>query len=357
MPKVSVVIPVYNVEKYLRQCLDSVIAQTFTDFEAICVNDGSTDGSLVILEEYAAKDSRFKIISRLNGGLSAARNTGAENAQGDYLYFLDSDDWLEPDTMAICIETAEKYNLDEVIFSFVPEYEPDAKKQNLAQNPVFPPETVQSGAEYFIATELSGDYYQNACFRFIKRAFYTKNALSYTPGILYEDDLLHVKADLLAERVMFISSKLYHYRIRNKSIMHSDFTFRNLYSYWCCEKNINELLEKYSEDHNLCQALFLHRAAILRNTAEKMDTIAENDLAEGIQKHPEIKSFLFSVNTIKANLHYFNLLIRDYGWNETESLREKLDFILHRSISYKIGKAIMWLPQKIFALLKGRKDA
>ena len=94
MPKVSVIIPVYNVEKYLRQCLDSVVNQTLKDIEIICVNDGSTDNSLEILEEYASKDSRIKIITQENKGLAPARNTGIENTKGEYIFFLDSDDYL-----------------------------------------------------------------------------------------------------------------------------------------------------------------------------------------------------------------------------------------------------------------------
>ena len=101
MTRFSVIIPVYNVESYLRECLDSVLCQTFQDWEAICVNDGSSDNSLAILDEYAAKDSRFKVVSQANGGLSAARNTGIDNASGEYIVFLDSDDWIEYNTLEI----------------------------------------------------------------------------------------------------------------------------------------------------------------------------------------------------------------------------------------------------------------
>ena len=94
MPKVSVIIPVYNVEEYLRECLDSVVNQTLKDIEIICINDGSTDSSLEILKEYAQKDNRFVILEQENQGAGAARNKGLEVAQGEYLYFLDSDDYI-----------------------------------------------------------------------------------------------------------------------------------------------------------------------------------------------------------------------------------------------------------------------
>ncbi len=100
-PKISVIIPIYDVEKYLPACLNSVLAQTFTDFEAICVNDGSPDNAAAILKEYAARDSRIKVVTQPNGGLSAARNAGLEQAQGDYVYFLDSDDYIHPQILEI----------------------------------------------------------------------------------------------------------------------------------------------------------------------------------------------------------------------------------------------------------------
>ena len=91
----SIIIPVYNVEKYLRECLDSVKGQTSPDWEAVCVNDGSTDGSEFILKEYAKKDSRFRIVTKTNGGLSSARNAGLEIAKGEFIGFVDSDDWVD----------------------------------------------------------------------------------------------------------------------------------------------------------------------------------------------------------------------------------------------------------------------
>ena len=98
MPKISVIIPVYNVEKYLSRCLDSVCSQTFNDIEIICINDCSPDNSAEILQEYAEKDKRIRIINKeKNGGLSAARNSGFAVATGEYIYFLDSDDWIELD--------------------------------------------------------------------------------------------------------------------------------------------------------------------------------------------------------------------------------------------------------------------
>lgn len=108
MAKVSVIIPVYNVEKYLRECLDSVINQTLSDIEIICVNDGSTDNSLAILEEYAQKDTRIKIISKRNEGAGKARQAAIKKASGEYLAFLDGDDYYKSDFVEKMYASAKK---------------------------------------------------------------------------------------------------------------------------------------------------------------------------------------------------------------------------------------------------------
>lgn len=114
MPTISVIIPIYNVENYLRRCLNSVLAQTFTDWEAICVNDGSPDNSAAILVEYAQKDDRIKIVNKENGGLSDARNEGMKHCQGDYIMYLDSDDLIHPQTMEIAYALAVRDGSDVV---------------------------------------------------------------------------------------------------------------------------------------------------------------------------------------------------------------------------------------------------
>ena len=107
-PKVSVIVPVYNVEQYLRRCLDSILGQTMSDWEAICVDDGSPDGSASILAEYAERDSRFRILTKENGGLSSARNAGTAWARGKYVNYVDSDDFIHPQTFELAVALAER---------------------------------------------------------------------------------------------------------------------------------------------------------------------------------------------------------------------------------------------------------
>lgn len=115
-PRVSVILPCYNSEKYLNQCLDSILNQTLEDMEVICVDDGSSDSTLEILRSYARMDSRVRVLTQPNGGAGAARNNGLRQARGEFLSFLDADDFFEPNMLEEAVRSAEQYNADYVIF-------------------------------------------------------------------------------------------------------------------------------------------------------------------------------------------------------------------------------------------------
>ena len=120
MPKVSIIVPVYKAEKYLHRCVDSILAQTFTDWECILVDDGSPDGSGAICDEYAAKDARIKVIHKENGGPSSARNYGLDVVKAEYVWFVDSDDWIELDSLSIMYDIMEKTQADICFFELNP---------------------------------------------------------------------------------------------------------------------------------------------------------------------------------------------------------------------------------------------
>ena len=127
---ISVVVPIYNVEKYLRRALDSILSQTHKDWEAILVDDGSTDGSGSIADEYARRDRRFKVVHKENGGLSDARNAGLQSISGEHLLFLDSDDFLHPQLMELCLEAMTRDNSDLACFTYDRRY----RTQNLVRH-------------------------------------------------------------------------------------------------------------------------------------------------------------------------------------------------------------------------------
>lgn len=118
MPKVSIIVPVYKAEKYLNRCIDSIIAQTFTDWELLLIDDGSPDRSGDICDEYAKKDTRIRVFHKKNGGVSSARNLGLDNVQGEYVTFVDSDDWIDVNTFKVCFSQIETYDLDILQFSY-----------------------------------------------------------------------------------------------------------------------------------------------------------------------------------------------------------------------------------------------
>ena len=121
-PKISIIVPVYNVEKYLRHCLDSLIGQTMRDIEIICVNDGSSDNSLEILHEYASRDCRILVFDQSNGGVSVARNNALKHVRGEYFMFVDSDDWLDSETCEVTYRYAKQKNADCLMFSYTKEF-------------------------------------------------------------------------------------------------------------------------------------------------------------------------------------------------------------------------------------------
>ena len=223
----SIIIPVYNVEPYLRQCLDSVLAQTFGDWEAICVNDGSTDGSAAILEEYAVKDSRFKVITQANAGLSAARNTGLKEAQGDYVLFLDSDDWLETGTL-------KKINSHILTTPLAPGRGAGGEADFLcfsgrryfeATNSFNPADqliekTYATGMDYYNENALVPRDFAFVCvvLRAYRRSFLLENNLWFKEGIYHEDNLFTPIICYYAKNVRVINACLYNYRVRANSI-------------------------------------------------------------------------------------------------------------------------------------------
>ncbi len=134
MPMVSIVVPVYNVETYLSQCLDSLIAQTYKNIEIVCINDGSTDRSLDILNAYAAKDTRIKVITKTNGGVSSARNYARGYIAGRYVMYIDSDDWIDTQTCEKAVSWAEAYTADVVFWNYVREFPSRSRPRMLMGN-------------------------------------------------------------------------------------------------------------------------------------------------------------------------------------------------------------------------------
>lgn len=212
----SLIIPVYNVEKYLNDCLDSVLNQTFQDWEAICVDDGSTDGSLVILAEYSAKDTRIKVIQQKNSGTATARNTGLNKANGDYILFLDSDDWLESNAL----QTLSCHLNGEDILCFSGRrYFESTKTYHQADSQ--PHKNYQTGIDYYNDNALRPRDFAFVCvvLRIYKKSFLLQNNLFFADDISFEDNLWVPLTLYYAGPVSVIPDSLYLYRVREGSKM------------------------------------------------------------------------------------------------------------------------------------------
>jgi len=216
--KFSIIIPVYNVERYLSQCLDSVLNQSYDgDYEVICVDDGSTDGSPAILEEYAGKNDKIKIIRQENRGLGGARNTGLRAARGRYVWFVDSDDWIEQEALA----TLAKSIGDEDIVCF------NGRRYFEDGTVEIPDSGIEEGNltgwEYYGRYALSKRNFHLVCvvLRIYRREFLLADGLFFEEGIYHEDNLFTPIVCYYAASVRVIPDILYVYRIRQGSITQS----------------------------------------------------------------------------------------------------------------------------------------
>lgn len=230
MKKVSVIIPIYNVEKYLGECLDSVLAQTLREIEIICVNDQSPDGSEAILEEYAAKDSRIIVLkNQRNMGLSGARNEGMKIATGEYIYFLDSDDKIAANALERLYTVAQKKQADLIFFDSVMFYENTDVDQptDLFQAKVQYPD-LMTGAEFLGEMRKNDDIREPVWLQFWNRDFLERIGLKYFEGILHEDLLFTFISLMEAERVACINETLHYYRIRQNAITSSGISARHI---------------------------------------------------------------------------------------------------------------------------------
>ena len=215
MPSLSIILPVYNVKEYLQKCLDSMLVDNQFTGQVICVNDGSTDGSLAILEDYAGKYPNIEIISQPNAGLSAARNAGLKHATGDYVMFVDSDDWLFPNSID---KACRQIDGEDVIYFNAKKYYEDTQ--------TFDADCDIEGLKHIDGQTYLASIYKrprnvpNVCVvgGLYKRSFLVENNLYNEPGIFHEDNYFTPQVLLAAKNVSSINEYVYVYRVREGSI-------------------------------------------------------------------------------------------------------------------------------------------
>ena len=226
LPKISIIIPVYKVEKYLNRCMMSIIGQTYTNLEIILVDDGSPDNCPELCDCWCRKDNRVHVIHKKNGGLSDARNAGIEAATGDYILFVDSDDYIMTDMCEKMIKVAEDTHADMVVCSFIWKYPTEEKVQSMVIG-----NTIQSFTNiellkiFFMKKTVELTVAWNKLYQ--RRLFFTQEHIRYPVGKLHEDEFTTYRLIYEAKNITIIPDALYYYVQRDASIM-SEFRSRNL---------------------------------------------------------------------------------------------------------------------------------
>lgn len=274
MPKVSVIVPVYKVEPYIRECLDSIKNQTFTDWECLLIDDGSPDESGIICDEYAAKDCRFKVFHKPNRGVSSARNLGLDKACGEWVMFVDSDDAIAENTLEICVHHAEREHLDIVQFSFARDKRELGNVEGIDTD-VLTREEYIKGREYLVC--VGGNL--------LRADIIKDNHLLFNPDLkLAEDQLFIYQYMTYVNRVVKLGDILYWYRQNPNSATHKSKTCDIM----CSAPHLTDVKEKHKEYEatiNKVQLLFM------------IDIILNKDMSM-----PEMKVFYKSLKIKEASL-------------------------------------------------------
>ena len=247
MPKISVIVPVYKVEKYLSRCVDSILKQSFIDFELILVDDGSPDLCGDICEQYATSDSRVVVIHRENGGLSAARNSGIEwglnNSDSKWITFIDSDDWIHCRMLEIMYNSVLKNKTDIAVCDYrrINSFYDDISVSGYS-------ESVYDALDFF--ADNSSAAMVSVC------KLYRKNLFSdcrFPEGKLHEDVFTTYKLFAKADKISYINTALYFYYQNNDSIVHSSYSLRKLDEVEAGEEQVEFFKEK-NDERNLTEA-------------------------------------------------------------------------------------------------------
>ena len=290
--KISVVIPVYNTENYIGECLDSVIGNTFKDFEIICVNDGSTDNTLNILNFYAERYEKIRVINKENSGPSDTRNIGIEAAKGEYILFIDSDDYIEPRTLEYLYAEAKKDNLDQLYFCAKSFYDND---NIICENLInyYPRKAdykgVMTGREMFIIQSENGEFRPSPCMQFNKRGFLNKNHIRFVSGMIYEDNPFTFQCLSYAKRVRYENIELYNRRLRENSIMTGTQKLRGSYNYFLAIKNMERIAKESNaaSDGLFYNAVMRQLERTVSSSCNFVNEVDEKEVLNFIQKLDE----------------------------------------------------------------------
>lgn len=275
---ISVIIPVYNVEKYLDKCLDSLVNQTYKNIEIIVVDDGSPDNCPVICDEWAKKDNRIKVIHKENGGLSSARNTGIDIASGEFVAFVDSDDWVDLNTLEVAYKMISSGNYDLSIYSLLPEYGTETEQYISGYD------TNYCDRKELFGLILNDNYVCGyACNKLFKRTLI--GDLRFDESLLSCEDIdFCAKYAAKCKNAVYTTAKFYHYRQRNDSMTGEyKYNVRKL-SVLTAYENIMPIFREYDfEDYYKLERNYLKIALNIKGRMI-LSKVNDNDVSERLEK-------------------------------------------------------------------------
>ena len=367
--KVSIIIPIYNVEEYLEECLVSALKQTLKEIEIICVNDGTPDASMDIVNKYAKTDDRIIIVEKENGGLSSARNAGMEVAKGEYVYFLDSDDYILEETMEVLYQEASADNLDNIYFDAESFFESEDLKEEMSVYVDYyvrkaDYSKVTSGVELLRDLDENNEFRPSACLQMPKREFLLKHNIWFYNGIIHEDNLFSLECILEAERVKHIPKQFYMRRIRKESIMTATKEFKSSFGYYVCLEGMFDRLQGKEYPDELKSAITNRLCNIQSNALNKIMEIPKEDMDEFVQELPVRSQAMYKmlVQRMAMERQRGN---REYEWKmraekrldklyyNVEGLKGKIQNLEHElqevrnSSAYKTGKTLLSGPAAV----------
>jgi glycosyltransferase involved in cell wall biosynthesis len=317
MERISIIVPVYNVEEYLGECIDSLIEQTYENVEILLVDDGSTDSSLEICKKYAEINKKIKVTHKENGGLSDARNFGISIAKGEYLMFIDSDDTLEQSACEVLYHALKDNNADVAIG--------DLFKENEKHNENETSPIIYSAEEAICEMLRETSFNTSACGKLYKRELFRD--IFFPKGKLYEDLGTIYKVLDRATRVVYVPYDLYYYRTRENSITTRSFNPRKMDLFLLTDEMISFLKEEYPQAVQIAvnrrtryAISFLKEIAICRTEekvcVDKLRRYVKENIREYLKSSYKITSKLFGIGIV---INYSAVSIAMRGINKCRS--------------------------------------
>lgn len=292
-PAVSVIIPAYNGEEFLCECLDSIFAQTLKNIEVICVNDGSTDGTAEVLLSYQTRHPDMIVITQENGGLSAARNAGLSVATGEYVDFLDCDDALQADALEKLYLRASNDGLDmlfydgETIYATEKLHEEYPGYEKLYRTKVKIKESILPGEKLFIRLVEGGSYRSSACMYLLRLDFLEKCGFTFIPGVYYEDNVFTLQCLLNAHYAGVDPTPYYKRAVREGSIVTTQKNYRHARSYYICQNAMQNFLLNGRFEPETIKLAHKQVASLMSNAVSVYARLSSTEIEEALAQYPD----------------------------------------------------------------------